>query len=102
LQGLSSKVQLAVTNNFNSKGKAEIRLGINTRHIDDDHVNATLNGAKFEYKTQGESLIYGIYAGANIRIVESENMAFMADIEIGSSKDDEEYVNAGMKFNFNF
>jgi len=102
LQGLSSKVQLAVTNNFNSKGKAEIRLGINTRHIDDDHVNATLNGAKFEYKTQGESSIYGIYAGANIRIVESENMAFMADIEIGSSKDDEEYVNAGMKFNFNF
>jgi len=102
LQGLSSKVQLAVTNNFNSKGKAEIRLGINTRHIDDDNVNATLNGSKFEYKTQGETSIYGIYAGANIRIIESENMAFMADIEIGSSKGDEEYINAGMKFNYNF
>jgi len=102
VQGLSSKVQLAVTNNFNSKGKAEIRLGINTRHTDDDEVKATLNGAKFEYKTQAESTIYGIYAGANIRIVENENMAFMADIEIGSSKDDEEYASASMKFNYYF
>ena len=102
LQGLTSKVQLAVTNKFNSKGKAEIRLGFNSRHIDDDNVNATLNGSKFEYKTQGEDSKYGVYAGANLQIVERKNMALITDIEIGASKDDEKYINASMKFNYYF
>jgi hypothetical protein len=101
-QGLSSKVQLAIANHFSSEGKAEFRIGLNNRYIDDESVNAALNSAQFEYGIQGEEAIYGVYTGANLQLAKGDNLAFIADIELGSSKGSEEYVNASMKFHYSF
>jgi len=98
----SSKLQVALAERFDSEEELEIRAGINARYSNDDNVDAVLNGTSFDYSIEGDNSVYGFYTGVNFKIAKTNNLEFIADVEIGASEHDEKYANASLKFEYIF
>ncbi|MCP4129007.1 MAG: autotransporter domain-containing protein [Gammaproteobacteria bacterium] len=89
---LSSRLQLALAKQPNANSEVEFRVGLATRHSDDDNTHANLAGSTFTYSNVGDDDVATGYAGINYRIATKENLSLVVDIEAGASADESYYA----------
>jgi hypothetical protein len=88
-KALTAKAQLAAAYALSQRSELEFRVGINSRHTDDDDTVASIAGSQFKFAAVGDENVTGGFAGASLRVLNANNLTLIADLEAGGdSKED--------------
>lgn len=98
---LMAKLQVAAAYQLDNRSEFEFRVGVSSRHSDDDDTDVSIGGGQFSYANAGDENVSGSYAGVNLRIAAQDNLSLVADMEFGGGSD-EDYVNAQMTLEYTF
>ena len=101
LRVLTARAQLAAAYKFNSYSELEFRVGLSSRHSNDDDTDASIGGNSFSYSNAGDENVDGRFAGVNLRIADQNNLTLAVDMEFGGNSD-EDYVNGHISLACNF
>ena len=88
-KALTAKVQLAAAYALSQSSEFEFRVGMNSRHTDDEDTNVSIAGSQFKFANAGDENVSGGFAGANLRVVDDNNLTLVADIEFGGNSDED-------------
>jgi hypothetical protein len=100
-RALTAKAQLAAAYAFSEKSELEFRVGVNTRHTDDDDTAVSIAGNQFTFANAGDESVEGGFVGANLRLLSSNNLTLVADVEVGGDRK-EDYVNGYLTVEYVF
>ncbi len=98
---LSTRLQLALATQPTVKSEVGIRVGMTSRHSDDDDTDANLAGASFSYSSVGDDDVTGGYVGVNYRVATHKNLDLLVDIETGDFSD-ESYLEGKLALEYTF
>lgn len=101
LKVLAAKLQLAVAYQFYQNSELEFRVGVHSRHSDDDDTDVRIAGNSFSYSNAGDEKVSGRFAGVNLRVATQDNLSLIVDIEFGGNSD-ENYVNGQLGLDYRF
>jgi len=101
LRVLTARAQLAAAYQFTSYSELEFRVGLSSRHSNDDDTDVSLAGNSFSYSNAGDENVDGRFAGVNLRIADQNNLTLAVDIEFGGNSD-EDYVNGQISLAYSF
>ncbi|WP_297807380.1 autotransporter outer membrane beta-barrel domain-containing protein [uncultured Methylophaga sp.] len=82
------KAQLATAYQFDEASELEIRVGIHSRHTDDDDTAVSVAGNQFKFATVGDENVTDGFAGASLRVANENNLSLIADIEFGGDSNE--------------
>ncbi len=98
---LTTRLQLAVAKQSDPHSEVEMRVGLTSRHSDNDNTQAVLAGNSFSFASAGDDNDIGGYVGFNYRIATKDNLSLIADVEAGIS-DDEKYLDGQLSLEYTF
>ncbi len=98
---LSTRLQLAIANQPSRNSEVEMRIGLTSRHSDNDKTHAVLSGSSFSFDSAGDDNELGGYVGFNYRVATKDNLHLVADLESGVS-DDETYIQGQLSLEYKF
>ncbi|MCP4004647.1 MAG: autotransporter outer membrane beta-barrel domain-containing protein [bacterium] len=98
---LTARLQLAVAKQPDSHSEIEMRVGLTSRHSDNDRTQAALSGNSFSFSSAGDDNKLGGYVGLDYRVATNDNLSLVADIEAGNS-DNEKYVDGRLSLEYKF
>ncbi|MCP3671571.1 MAG: autotransporter domain-containing protein [Gammaproteobacteria bacterium] len=98
---LSTRLQLAIAKQPDPYSEVEMRIGLTSRHSDNDKTHAVLAGNSFSFDSAGDDSELGGYVGFNYRIATKDNLDLVADLESGVS-DDETYIQGQLSLEYKF
>ncbi|NRA17477.1 MAG: autotransporter domain-containing protein [Oceanospirillaceae bacterium] len=101
LRVLTTKAQLAAAYQLNNNSEVEFRLGMSSRHSNDDDTQVNLAGNQFSYANAGDENVNNRFAGINFRMAEQDNLALLVDLEFGDSNK-ENYLNGQISLEYSF
>jgi len=101
VEALTARIQLAAAYQLDQSSEFEFRVGVNSRHTDDDDTKGSLANSDFRFANAGDENVTGGYAGVNLRVVQQDNLSLTADVEFGGDSD-EDYVNANISLEYSF
>jgi len=101
LKIVTARVQLATAYQFNSYSEFEFRMGLSSRHNNDDDTDVSIAGNSFSYANAGDENVSGRFAGVNLRVTAHDNLSLMVDMEFGGDSD-EHYVNGQVSLEYSF
>ncbi|MCJ8337104.1 MAG: autotransporter outer membrane beta-barrel domain-containing protein [Pseudomonadales bacterium] len=101
LRVLTTRAQMAAAYQLNNNSEVEFRLGMSSRHSNDDDTQVSLTGNQFSYANAGDGSVNNRFAGINLRIAEQDNLALLVDVEFGDS-DKENYFNGQISLEYSF
>nr|WP_320165625.1 autotransporter domain-containing protein [uncultured Methylophaga sp.] len=87
-KALTARAQLAAAYQFDEASEFEFRVGLNSRHTDDDDTKVSIAGSQFKFATVGDESVTGGFAGATLRVADNNNLSLVADIEYGGDRDE--------------
>ncbi|WP_417510820.1 autotransporter domain-containing protein [Methylophaga sp.] len=87
-KALTARAQLAAAYQFDEASEFEFRVGLNSRHTDDDDTKVSIAGSQFKFATAGDESVTGGFAGATLRVADNNNLSLVADIEFGGDRDE--------------
>ncbi len=87
-KALTARAQLAAAYQFDEASEFEFRVGLNSRHTDDDDTKVSIAGSQFKFATAGDESVTGGFAGATLRVADNNNLSLVADIEYGGDRDE--------------
>lgn len=87
-KALTARAQLAAAYQFDEASEFEFRVGINSRHTDDEDTKVSIAGSQFKFATAGDESVAGGYAGASLRVADDNNLSLIADVEFGGNGDE--------------
>jgi hypothetical protein len=87
-KALTARLQLAAAYQFNQASEFEFRVGVNSRHTDDDDTKASMAGSQFKFANAGDENVTGGFAGATLRVADNNNLSLIADMEFGGDSDE--------------
>lgn len=102
ISALTARLQLAAAYKLNPTNELELRLGMTTRHTNDDDVKANLASSVFRYGNTGDKSVSGGYAGANLRIASQNNLNIVADIEFETASGGEDNISGQISLEYQF
>ncbi len=100
-KALTAKVQLAAAYALSQSSEFEFRVGMNSRHTDDEDTNVSIAGSQFKFANAGDENVSGGFAGASLRVVDDNNLTLVADIEFGGNSD-EDYAAGNISLEYVF
>jgi len=92
---------LAAAYQLNEASEFEFRVGINSRHTDDDDTRVSIAGSQFKFANVGDHNVTGGFAGAALRLADNNNLSLIADMEFGGNSD-ENYVAGSVSLEYLF
>jgi uncharacterized protein with beta-barrel porin domain len=98
---LTARIQLAAAYKFDQSSEFEFRVGMNSRHTNDEDTQVTLAGNNFTYSSVGDDSVSGGFAGINLRVADSGNLSFVADAEVGGNNN-ENYIAGNLSLEYSF
>jgi outer membrane autotransporter protein len=101
LESWNAKLQLASAYKIDDTKELELRVGVNSRHSNDDSTHASLAGNDFSFSGVGDDSVTGGFVGANIRVATQNNLSLVADMEYGKSSD-EDNLAGSLSLNYTF
>lgn len=101
---ITSRVQLAAAYLGNEHSEVELRLGVKSRHVDEDDIQATLAGTNFRYSSTADENEYGGFVGANVKVAVLDKLHFVTDLEyaIIDGGEDESEASARLSLDYLF
>ncbi len=87
-KALTARAQLAAAYQLDEASEFEFRVGLNSRHTDDDDTKVSIAGSQFKFATAGDESVTGGFAGATLRVADNNNLSLVADIEFGGDRDE--------------
>jgi len=100
-KALSARAQIAAAYAFANNSELELRVGVDSRHSDDDEMEVSFSGSKFKFDSVIDDAITTRFFGARLRVADSEKLRMIADIEIGGNAD-EDYKMGNITLEFIF
>ena len=102
VQAITTRLQLAAAQSFGEDIEFEVLVGSTSRYTDEDDIRANLSGTDFSYTPSSDDSVYGVYAGANLRVAIQDHLSVVADMEYGRASGNEYQidVNLGLEYNF--
>jgi outer membrane autotransporter protein len=100
-KALTARLQLATAYQFSPASEVEVRVGMNSRHTDDDDTKVSIAGSSFKFASAGDENVTGSYAGINFRVASSDTLSVVADVEVGG-EDDEDYAAGNVSLRYLF
>ncbi|MCX4190825.1 autotransporter outer membrane beta-barrel domain-containing protein [Methylophaga sp. OBS3] len=87
-KALTARAQLAAAYQFDEASEFEFRVGMNSRHTNDDDSKVSIAGSQFKFATAGDESVTGGFAGASLRVATENNLSLIADMEFGGNSDE--------------
>lgn len=84
-KALSARAQLEGAYSFNKVSEVALRVGVNSRHTDDDQANISLAGNRFNFTNSGDDNVTAGFVGAHLRAITTNQLNVIADLELGSA-----------------
>ena len=101
LRVLTTRAQLAAAYQLNNNSVIEFRMGISSRHSNDDDTQVSLTGNQFSYVNTGDENVNNRFAGINLRMTDKDNLALLVDVEFSDSGK-ENYLNGQISLEYSF
>ena len=89
IQALSTKLQIAAAYAYSATSEFELRTGVNSRYTDDDDTEISIGGSKSKFSNVGDENVYSSFVGARVRIIGSDQLSLVADVELGGNGDED-------------
>jgi hypothetical protein len=89
IQALSTKLQIAAAYAYSATSEFELRTGVNSRYTDDDDTEISIGGSKSKFSNVGDENVYSSFVGARVRIIGSDKLSLVADVELGGNGDED-------------
>ena len=89
IQALSTKLQIAAAYAYSATSEFELRTGVNSRYTDDDDTEISIGGSKSKFSNVGDENVYSSFVGARMRIIGSDKLSLVADVELGGNGDED-------------
>jgi uncharacterized protein with beta-barrel porin domain len=89
IQALSTKLQIAAAYAYSATSELELRTGVNSRYTDDDDTEISIGGSKSKFSNVGDENVYSSFVGARVRIIGSDQLSLVADVELGGNGDED-------------
>jgi|GEM_PF-2102743 len=100
-QALNVKAQLEGAYSMNKDSEVALRIGVNSRYINDDDTDVSIAGSHFSFANSGDQNVTGGYAGFSLRAVTANKFNIGVDIEVGGNSK-EDYVNGKVGIEYTF
>ena len=99
---LTARVQLAAMHELSQSSELEFRIGAQSRHTNDDDVQANLAGSDFRFANAGDEGVSGGFVGVNLRVAARDKLSMVADVEFGGASGGESYTSGHLSLQYRF
>jgi hypothetical protein len=99
-KALTANITLAAAYELTAQSELEFRLGLNSRHTNDDETKASIAGSSFKFASGGDQDVTSGFAGIRLRVAQ-ENLSLVTDMEFGGNNN-EDYVAAQLSMEYVF
>ena len=89
IQALAAKLQLAAAYDYSATTELELRAGLNSRHSNDDDTQISIGASQAKFANVGDESVSGGFVGARLRIIGSDKLSLIADVELGGNGDED-------------
>ncbi len=101
VQALTARAQLEAAYSINTYSELALRVGMNSRYINDDDTDVSIAGSNFSFSNSGDQSVTGGFAGISFRAVTASKFNIVVDVEVGgSSKGDYVHGKVGIEYLF--
>ncbi|EPJ48216.1 MAG: hypothetical protein OFPI_30550 [Osedax symbiont Rs2] len=100
-KAFTAKTQLEAAYNLSEASEIALRVGMNSRHIDDDDTNVSIGGSNFSFANSGDQNVTGGFTGVSYRALASNQFNIVLDLEVGGNSK-EDYVNGQIGIEYTF
>ena len=101
IQALAAKLQLAAAYDYSATTELELRAGLNSRHSNDDDTQISIGASQAKFANVGDESVSGGFVGARLRIIGSDKLSLIADVELGGNGD-EDYKAGNLSIEYSF
>jgi outer membrane autotransporter protein len=99
-KALTARIQVAAAYELTTQSELEVRLGLNSRHTNDEDTQVSIANSNFKFSSGADEDVTTGFAGTSLRISQA-NLSLVADIEFGGNNK-EDYVAAQLSLEYAF